>query len=430
MQQPNAASAAERVMRQLGLQPDSWQLDVLRGNYQRLLLNCCRQAGKSTVVAIHALLQAIYTEDFLVLLLSASHRQSSELFKVVTRFFQLIRSPLKKRRTAEELILSNNSRIVCLPCKEETVRGFANVGLLIIDEASRVPDDLYKAVRPMLAVSNGRLICMSTPHGKQGFFYHEWAEGGADWTRIEVAADRVPRISPAFLESERRSLKEAAFRQEYMCSFEVVEGQVYPDLYKCVCPGPLPREGRRVGGIDFGFRNPFAAIWGVLDPNGILWLSAEHYSRGMPLSHNAGRMPRDVLWYADPHGANEISELRCAGFTVSKGGAAIAPGIAAVTARIQTGRLRIIQGTCPNLLDEAGKYRYSNDPRDRNAEVPIDQHNHALGALRYLVSRIDARKMARPLPESPRREPAPEPAKNENNWLRIDNEALWTTIWP
>ncbi len=52
--------------------------------------------------------------------------------------------------------LANGSRILCLPGEEATIRGFSP-NLLVIDEASRVPDDLYRAVRPMLAVSQGRL---------------------------------------------------------------------------------------------------------------------------------------------------------------------------------------------------------------------------------------------------------------------------------
>src|SRR5438045_3244400 len=83
------------------------------------------------------------------------------------------------------------------------VRGFSNVGLLIIDEAARVPDDLYIAVRPMLAVSGGQLICMSTPWGKRGFFYDAWVNGGDDWRRIQAPAQLIPRIKPEFLAQER-----------------------------------------------------------------------------------------------------------------------------------------------------------------------------------------------------------------------------------
>src|SRR6202034_1189569 len=118
-------------------------------------------------------------------------------------------------------------------------------------------------------------------------------------------ADRISRISPAFLAQERRAVGSSWFRQEYQCSFEALEGLVYPNFARCVVPGPAPAGGKRVGGIDFGFRNPFAAVWGVLDSASVLWLTGEHYAREQALSYHARHLPRGVTWYADPSGATE-----------------------------------------------------------------------------------------------------------------------------
>ena len=57
-----------------------------------------------------------------------------------------------------------------LPGKEANIRGFSASIFSIIDEAARVPDELYKTLRPMLTVANGDLWLLSTPWGKQGFF--------------------------------------------------------------------------------------------------------------------------------------------------------------------------------------------------------------------------------------------------------------------
>jgi len=248
------------MMEFLNLSPDPWQLQVLECNHPRKLLNCSRQAGKSTVVAVHALAEAVFTPYTLVLLLAPSYRQAQELFRKVTDGYHELGKPLLKRLNNEELLLTNHSRIVPLPCREETIRGFSNVSLIIIDEAARVPDDLYRAVRPMLAVSDGRLICLSTPYGRRGFFYQAWANGGADWMRIEVPAERISRIKPSFLAEERRQHGESYVRQEYGCSFEALEGLVYPDFARVIVAGPAPA-GAPVGGLDFGVRNPFAAVW-------------------------------------------------------------------------------------------------------------------------------------------------------------------------
>jgi hypothetical protein len=126
-----------------------------------------------------------------------------------------------------QLELVNGSRIVALPGKEQTIRGYAGVDLLVIDEASRVMDELYYSVRPMLAVSGGRLLALSTPFGKRGFFYQEWTDGGSDWHRTKITAHEVPRITPAFLEEERRAMGDWWFQQEYLCEFVETDDQVF-----------------------------------------------------------------------------------------------------------------------------------------------------------------------------------------------------------
>ena len=98
---------AVSLMRKLGLEPDPWQAEVLEGGHARLLLNCCRQAGKSTAVALLGLAEALFVPGSMVLLLSRSHRQSRELFRIVTGFFRRLQSPLRERQTAEELQLAN-----------------------------------------------------------------------------------------------------------------------------------------------------------------------------------------------------------------------------------------------------------------------------------------------------------------------------------
>ncbi len=93
------------------------------------------------------------------------------------------------------------------------------MGLLLIDEAARVSDEMYKSVRPMPAVADGDLWLMSTPFGQRGFFWETWANGGARWKRVAAPATECSRISKKFLEEERASLGERWFRQEYLCEF-------------------------------------------------------------------------------------------------------------------------------------------------------------------------------------------------------------------
>ena len=210
-----------------GLEPDPWQRDLLRSLSGRVLLNCCRQSGKSTMTGIVALHRALYHPGSLILCLAPALRQSQELFGKVLGFYRDLGRPVSAQAERKlSLELENESRILTLPGTDKTIRGFSGVDLLIVDEASRVADELYFAVRPMLAVSGGALIMLTTPYGRRGIFFEEWTNG-AGWERYEVRAEDCPRISPEFLEEERRALPARVYRQEYGCSFEDIEDQVF-----------------------------------------------------------------------------------------------------------------------------------------------------------------------------------------------------------
>ncbi len=193
-----------------------------------MLLLCSRQSGKSQTAAALALLTALLQAPALVLLLSPTLRQSGELFrdKVLTLYRAIGKPVAMTRETALTMELANGSRIVSLPGEEVTIRGYSGVKLLVIDEAARVPDALYYSTRPMLAVSRGRLITLSTPYGKRGWFYEEW-QSGREWERVRITADQCPRITAEFLQEERQALGDRWFRQEYQCSFEETVDSVF-----------------------------------------------------------------------------------------------------------------------------------------------------------------------------------------------------------
>jgi hypothetical protein len=203
----------------VGLEPDTHQTTVLASAETRILLNCSRQWGKSTVAAAKAAHRAIFYPHSNIIVASPTLRQSGELVRKMASMLDL--AAVKARPDGVNrlsLLLPNKSRIVGLPGTEATIRGFSAVDLLIIDEAARVRDDLYSAARPMLATRGGSIMLLSTPFSQRGFFYEEW-RSKSPWSRIAVKATDCPRISAAFLAEERLHLGEKWFKQEYMCEF-------------------------------------------------------------------------------------------------------------------------------------------------------------------------------------------------------------------
>jgi hypothetical protein len=213
------------------------------------------------------------------------------------------------------------------------------------------------------------------------------------------------------------------------------EGLVYPDFGSCVVePEDWPDaiEGRHEGGIDWGWNNPFAALGAVLDRDDVLWVGWERYGSRVTLTEHSKALPRDgTRWWADPAGADQINELRRGDHHIVSaahmGQRPLEDGIAKVAARIRTGRLKV-KGTLGHLIEEAGKYRYEG-----LTEKPVDEHNHALAALRYMVVGVDRGRSVKDAmpPEPPEAVAAREAAEAEarareqERWLDPMNDELF-----
>ena len=222
----------------LEFEADDWQKEALEYPGERLILLCSRQTGKTTITAVKALHRVLFTPGCLVLVLSPSQRQSQELFRKVAKLVEMLSdAPKKVEDNKLSMSLANGSRIVSLPSTETTVRGFSSPDLVIIDEAARVTNELYYSVRPMLATSSGQLILLSTPAGRQGFFFDAW-ENEKEWRKIKITAQDCKRITPAFLQEELSTLGRWFYSQEYECEF--VEGEHsmfrYDDVLKAFTP--------------------------------------------------------------------------------------------------------------------------------------------------------------------------------------------------
>lgn len=223
-----AVEEQQKAFDTLGFEPDQLQQDLLEHGGHRLILNCTRQWGKSTVVAAKAVQTAYGKAGSLTLVISPTGRQSAEFVRKASGFVRRLGIRPKGDGDNEiSLEFPNGSRIVGLPGQEGTIRGFSAVTLMIVDEASRVTDEQYYAITPMLAVGDGDLWLMSTPRGKRGFFYDVWSKGGPEWRKVCVQATECPRISESFLKSERESMGELYFRQEYSCEFVDVESSLF-----------------------------------------------------------------------------------------------------------------------------------------------------------------------------------------------------------
>lgn len=233
----NGMTASERVylaasldpsaiLRSSSIEPDPWQTALLTSQASRILLCASRQSGKSTTAAALAVWHLVFAPDSVTVIISPSLRQSQESFRRVIALFEAFKPPITiSSQTGTSISLRNNSRVLCTPATERSVRGFT-ADLVIVDEASRVPDEVFHAMAPSLAASQGRLLALSTPAGRAGWFWRLW-DGDPGWERFTAKADELGRFKPEFLESERRVLGDRLFLQEYHGEFLASEDDTY-----------------------------------------------------------------------------------------------------------------------------------------------------------------------------------------------------------
>lgn len=207
-----ALDPAARFERTIG-QPDDWQRDFLRSTSEFSLVLCSRQVGKSTSTA--CLAWGAMTLGRMVLIVAPSERQSKELLRKIIDFKNADAcAPRVVRSTLTELELANGGRVLCAPASSDTIRGFT-VDLIVVEEAAFVPDDVITAILPMRK-EGGRVVMISTPAGRQGFFFDLWQAGRVH--RIFARSVDIPRLA-AKVEFDRRFMPLIKFRQEHLCEF-------------------------------------------------------------------------------------------------------------------------------------------------------------------------------------------------------------------
>jgi hypothetical protein len=225
----------------LGFQLDPWQRRVLSDDHHRHLILCPRQAGKSTIVAAKTALLLVSRPGIQVVALAPSIRQSSML---AAKTADVLHGEDVVTETATRLVLANGSQMLALPGDQpKTVRG-ATADVVLLDEASRIRDELVVAALPMTAATNGAIVMLSTPAGAAGAFYDAWVSDELEWTRTLVTLADVAHYSENTIRTMKRRLGERMFSQEFENRFLEAPGALFSaaDIDALFARSPNPAE--------------------------------------------------------------------------------------------------------------------------------------------------------------------------------------------
>lgn len=391
-------------------------------------LNWGRRTGKSTFAINEALKGAVAVRGR-YWIVCPTYKQAKNIFWMEMVNTHIPKEVVQKRNESElSLTLINGSVIELKGAdNEDSLRGAGIKGLVMDEVAFMKPTVWDMILRPMLADSGGWAIFISTPNGFNHWFEMcERAKQGNGWLYSHATTYDNPHIPGYEIDSIKQDLiakegddGEIRFKQEYLAEFKKKTGLVYKAFNRevhIVDPSLVPTDGTRLLGIDFGYTNPLAALFVIVDYDDNWWVYDELYRPGLAteqavtiLKQKMGQHSfRDVI--GDSAAAQEIANFKEHGLHVTpveKEKDAIMSGIRLIQDKLKvqegTGKPKLFMAkTCSNLIWEFETYSYPEKKDDHNTpEDPIKENDHALDALRYLALTLN--RSVNPAPRKPRR---------------------------
>lgn len=367
----------------------------------RFRILCCGRRWGKTTLAIDQMKARAAIPNSRIVYVAPTYQQARDIaWEQLKRDCQNAASAINESRL--EIRLVNDSFIVLRGWEAiETLRG-QKFDLIVIDEVAMMRNfwsHWQEIIRPTLTDTKGEGIFISTPKGFNHFYdLYNLEHEDTDFKSFHFSTYKNTHIPSEEIDKAKKELTEDRFAQEYMADFRKTEGLVYKEfnrdrhLYE-----EAGFEGhdhvivKTIGGLDFGFHNPSAALTIEKDRDGVYWVASEWYEREKTDAQVADYVAA-LRWnecYPDPESASGIEELRRRGVNIRdviKNKDSIRNGINAVRELLKSNKL-FIHTSCKNLIWELETYAYPDKKADHNEEEkPIKENDHACDALRYALS--------------------------------------------
>jgi len=270
------------------MQFDPWQQEVLKYNGD-LLLNTGRQVGKTTVFSIKAAEYMVDHPKARIVVVSLTEDQAKLIIVMILDYLEKhhkmrIVTKGAHKKTSKRIWLKNGANVISRPVGNtgDAVRGFTG-DVLIVDEASRMPEMMWKAAKPTLLTTGGQIWMCSTPFGKQGYFYECWENKADRWkvfhvNSVDVMKERkitgewtqeLKNKQLEFLEQEKQDMTALEFGQEYLGEFADDLRQWFDDelIMKCMT-NQKTEDGNTYLGVDVARMGEDESSFEVIRMNG------------------------------------------------------------------------------------------------------------------------------------------------------------------
>lgn len=295
-----------------------WQLSVHRGlqKYGKGSghIHICkskRQVGKSLLLIGELLYFSINHKSTVNGCISPTLNQSRKLYKEILKITQDTGVIKKKNDSLLEIEFINGSTILFKSAEQrDNLRGYTYTGLLCIDEAAYIQDEIYSIVKPSTDVHKTPVLIVSTPKFRLGFFFELFAKGlTGDYPNITSYDfnnfDTSMLLSAEALEMYRQMLPKNQFLTEYLGEFMDSDSSVFVGFKDCIRE-PKNNDYKEIYvGIDWGngTNNDDTVICGINERGEQVFL--EYFNNKSTteqieyISHYISNQPKIKMIYAE-----------------------------------------------------------------------------------------------------------------------------------
>lgn len=226
-----------------------------------VVVKSSRQKGKTITVANILLFYAINhrTKNYYI---APTLKQAKEIYKTITS--AIGNSGIVKTSNATDLIIGliNGSKINFKSAEQgtEALRGYTCDGILCIDEAAFIDDEIFHTILPWTDFNKADILMTSTPFVKAGFFwdYYNYGLEGShntvtiDWSDIRYKDEIDKILTPEMLEEYRSILPANTFKTEYLGEWLDDDGSVFLNFKNCTEINKISPNDKLFAGIDWG----------------------------------------------------------------------------------------------------------------------------------------------------------------------------------
>lgn len=220
--------------------PREWQWALHRGLAEHPhaihVVKSPRQVGKSVALENVVLKVAVEKSKSISMIVSPTFSQCDKIFKELTDAIRDSSIFLSANQSTKTLFLRNSSRILFRSAEQkDSLRGYTISGILCIDEAAYVDDDVFYLLLPTVDAFRAPIVLTSTPKTQSGFFFEMFERGRTkdlsvfsyDWSKDY---DLSSLLTPEKLEFYRNNMPRNQFKTEYLGEWQSADSDVFGEF--------------------------------------------------------------------------------------------------------------------------------------------------------------------------------------------------------